>query len=293
MIDKLFPSGGVHILAGPSCAGKTRWLFQSIAAWTALSPILGAPPLEQPPSWLYIPAEPTDGGARKLARHYSLDDSPLLEIAALHLNRSQPLQDLLANLPENRYIAIESAVRCLPTGNLNSYADVHSFLEAFSQAAKLKNSTFILTHPTSKTKDGEGYSSVRERLLGSVAWGAFSDNVVLIEPRTPSNESDPSRLLRFSPRSGSSGARYLLKFNDRGELIYEGKVHGDPFEEFFSALPANFRIRVRQVIGWAEASGTSNPEAAKKQAQRWLGAMASDGRIRKAGHGVYVKVKPS
>src|ERR1700761_328678 len=52
IVDPLFPSGSVHLIAGPSGIGKTTWLLQQLHAWSRGEDVLGYS--SHPCEWVYV-----------------------------------------------------------------------------------------------------------------------------------------------------------------------------------------------------------------------------------------------
>src|SRR5215472_13455522 len=52
VVDVIFPSQGISLVAGPTGAGKTRWLVEALLDWQQGKPILGY--TSHPRPWLYV-----------------------------------------------------------------------------------------------------------------------------------------------------------------------------------------------------------------------------------------------
>ncbi|MGH9437999.1 MAG: AAA family ATPase [Terriglobia bacterium] len=263
----------VNLLIGASGAGKTAVMFQWLESWHKGQPLWNILP-ENIASG-YVCLDHTQDGTESRLRHFGyecLDHSSLLT-GPFSLQSLEPLPELLL---------VDGFARLVPGSRMNDYGAVADFLTDCQTWCEKTHHTLIGSVPTAKSLDGEPQrGNIRERASGSVAWGAFTEVVWLIE-----QGADPrTRILQQSSPYGQPRA-WELMFKD-GRL--------EPLQIAKAIEPVPDRI-----LDWLKQRETfSLQEFAdfivmpKATASRALHRIIEAGYARKVRHGIYMTVLPN
>lgn len=248
IIDPLFPTREVHIVAGASGAGKSTLLAQIADQLIKGEDVFGYTP-NKINGIAYLAFD------RKLAAmgrtferslqasetpfpFYSTIDSPEFSDqshreplgAIKHLKELHPEVDLL----------IVDGIGVAFKGDSSRLSEVAAFIHTILRALTNMPSdlTIFAIHHMSKTKKGNEYSSARAKLHGSVAWAATAETVILIEPENENDPENPNRLITICPRNAPE-RQYTYCYDEYGRLVPGAKLQ-DPSaqrkEEFYTII---------------------------------------------------------
>jgi RecA/RadA recombinase len=249
LIEGVLPSGRVNVLVGPSGSGKTTLILQWVEAWLAGEPILGQRTYRP---LLHITANCAGGIAGKGcqdANHWSA--GRILYLAADRgktdteetldrvLGRDSPLKCRPIDFEwrsvlESQYdtksfireavsgstvkiLIIEGAATLVEGGRLSDNGVVAPFLKELSQIADECKIAIILVLHAPKTKKGEEYKNPRDRILGAVAWSAYSSTVLVLSQDKADEIGNRNRTLVVLPRNHPS-LEYHLAMTREGRL---------------------------------------------------------------------------
>lgn len=220
LIDNIMPSLEVHLLAGASDAGKTRWLLHFIPDWAAGNAILGQ--VSHPVPWMYVSADRTERGFHRTCSKMSINPASIPYLPAFGANRKS-MREIIG-------CAAAARVELLVIDGLQKFVEpphgmpqVQEFLETLSAycdpSLQFPNGlTFLGTVESPKMKPMEKYDDPRQRVSGVAAWGYYSETVFAIE-RKSKDAADPIRTLfvcsKQHPRIQIDGT-----FDPSGHLVF-------------------------------------------------------------------------
>ena len=198
LIDKILPPRETHLLAGPTGAGKTRWLFQTLLQWQAGLPILGHK--SNPVSWVYVAADRSIAAARRTLDDMQIDIDRINCIPAWdrHMTLAQITDAILAEKAELAVIESFGSFVDPPANSRN----VKNFLSAHHQLMSKAGITTIGVMESPKMKPRDRYDNPRQRVSGVASWGHFTETIFVMEPTNPGDPSDLARILYCCPRNG-------------------------------------------------------------------------------------------
>ena len=211
------------------------------------------------------------------------------------------LFDLVAKeYPNAKLIVCEGLATFVPGGKINDYAAVSKFLRQLTRECKARKMTFIGVLHATKTKEGEGFNSPREKILGSVAWGAFAETIFYIEPFSSKDVENPYRRFRLLPRNhaGDQTFTYTLDRNTGGRLVllgkgeaapasHRGRQKADPFGRYLERLEAN---GVKSFTT-KEAQEALSSEMSERAVHTKLKESVGDGTLEKSANGINTDVR--
>lgn len=220
IIEGIAPAREVHLVGGPSGGGKTTWLLKLMRQWERGEDIFGHK--SSGGKFVYISGDRSiDGMKRTLERVGEDPDAfPLYVIPATLSSASGTmiLSNAISKHPDADVFVFEGLQSFVPDGKSNDYRVVAKFLKELAEHCQKHNVTLIGVVHSPKMKPDAIYKSPRERVMGSVAWGAYADMICLIEPCKPEKTSTvATRNLWILPRNGKD-EHYILDWKD-GMLV--------------------------------------------------------------------------
>lgn len=291
VVQDLFPSEEVHLIAGPSGAGKTTWLFQFMAEWIDSKPLYGYQSFSSP--WLYIACDRSrEATYRTLERIESkLDKSRIFSLVDDH-TRMVTADDLLelikAHLPSGGVVFVDGIGSLVPHGKINDYQAVKDFLIFLTRFCKRTHVTIFGTGHATKTKENERFLNPRQRILGSVAWGGFADSIVIIEPKDLEDSENGERIIQVMARNAES-VKIELVFDSTGKLVERCDGAGEMLmDRFLLKFKPGEEIPVSTFMDYG-----TEIKMPKRTIQRWLAKQCEDGKLERVHKGLYRKTNPN
>lgn len=294
LIQDIMPKREVHLLAGPSGAGKTTLAVQIIKSYLAGDLIWSK--ATNPQGVVYISCDRSMASLHRSLDRHGIDQSQFPAASARVICRSaglpgkapQVLKWALDKHPQAHLVIIDGLASLIPEGKLSDYSTVCTFLLYLADWCETNDKTILgLVHAT-KVKDSEKISNPRQQILGSVAWAAFSDLAIVVNPEDPEDTDNQNRIVRVLPRDAAeftvrytNQSGHLVEAPDIQELDYQSILYQElasfpkdriiPTREFHE-LGEKFTIPLRTV-------------------ERWITAAVEGGRIDRVGKGKYRKLE--
>lgn len=288
LLENIFPCREVHLIAGPSGAGKTTWLLQFIQQWKEGKPIFDCRSFPLP--FVYVSG---DRSLESLGRTFvrvgmSLDSIPNMSLIGVK-DRSNPriaMQTIMSRFPEAKVIFLEGMGGMVPKGANNDYNIVAEFLTTFTSYCQDNDRTIIGVLHSNKAKENESYRNPRQRIHGSVAWAAYSETVILVEPEEADNSNNPRRNLFILPRN-SAEEKQVMSFNADGRLdILEIKDTTETaFLQYLIQLPIGHEYKTSEILA---RFGSDN--VSRRSMERWIRRAEIGGVLMKCQHGRYARI---
>lgn len=209
LIDGLLPSHEIHLLAGPTGAGKTTWLFDMLRNWERGDDILGCQ--SHPVPWIYVAGDRSDDGMYRTMDRMRIPHDAFLTIPAW--DQHMTFQQILDHVSK-------SGAKLAVLEGFGQYVDppgqtkqVRDFLCSACGICKKEKITIIGVVESPKMKPRDQYENPRQRVSGPAAWGHHSETIFLMEPRDASRPSDAKRMLTVCPRNAAGlEIPYVFKF---------------------------------------------------------------------------------
>jgi RecA-family ATPase len=292
VVDGILPRGMVHLIAAPVGTGKTTLFMQQLDSIQRGAQFLGRD--TYPANIVYITADRGEQeshntierlGLKIDMRIVSLKDTkksviPYLETLIETYCRRD---DLVIVEPLNFFIRDANN----RTGDINSFGHVSHFLLNIGRMARDMNLTVEGSLHSSKAKAGSGYAVPREKVIGSVAWTAFTSTTIVMEPADPKTPEDPGRTIYVLPRDERPFTLEYVVDSDAGGLLVPQAVFARRYksnlDKFLDAHPHETFTNL-EVESWKDTASVS-----VSTAYRWLEQKIKNGEVERVEKGVYKK----
>jgi RecA-family ATPase len=197
LVDTILPCGEIHLVGGPTGAGKTRWLFDTLLDWQAGRSVLGY--RSHPCRWAYVSCDRRDASVYRTLETMGIDpkDIPLVGGMSRKLTLSQILDEVQKMAA--KLVVIEAFGGFVDPPNS---VTVRNFFYSFQDILEKTGMTIIGVVESPKMKPKERYANPRQRISGAAAWGHYAETIVLVEPKTPEIPNSP-RVVTVCPRNAS------------------------------------------------------------------------------------------
>lgn len=290
VVDGIFPRNLIHLIAAPVGTGKTTLFMQQIDAMQRGQLFLGKQ--SYPSRVVYITA---DRGAQETAatlkrlglpdvqlRLVSLKDmsGPTVPYLEVLLDQHCVRGDLVIVEPFNFFLR-DGQNRGV--GDINNFGHVSHFLLRVGKKVEELGITIEGSLHSSKAKHGSEYMVAREKVLGSVAWTAFTATTIVIEPANPTVVDDPGRTIHVLPRDIRPFTLDYIVEPTHGLLIPTAvKPFKSRLDELLEAHEGPFTTE--DIERWMEEANVS-----LRTTTRWLKQKIEDGYVERIDRGIYRK----
>lgn len=300
IIDPIFPTREIHIIAGASGAGKSTLLSQIADQLLKGDDVFGYTP--NPITGIaYLAFDRTlKGMGRTFERSLQNAETPFPFYSTVNSpefskpEHRQPVGAIkrLRELHPEVDLLIVDGIGMAFKGEPGKLDQTTTFIQDILRTLDTLETdlTIFAIHHTSKQKKGNEYAQARAKLHGSIGWAATCETCILIEPENESDPENPHRLITLCPRNAPE-RQYTYCFDEYGRLIPGAKLE-DParadkemFKEMLHKLiPGEYNIH--QLRDLATPYGVS--EATIK---RWLrDFVESESWFVKGKRGSYVRL---
>lgn len=226
LVEKIIPSGRIHLLAGISSAGKSRWIIPSLLLWQTGMPILGL--RSHPVPWCMVCADRPLSDAHDTLATMGFKPSSVDIIPAFGKYNKTRLE-ILTEITKRKVGMVFWEGFDMMIRNPNHPGAVREFLSAVSSFCE-EGLTIIGTVGVPKLKPAETYQNPRQLVGGSSLWERATSTNFVIQPTNPKNVGDGSRMLHVCLKNAPSFA-VQGAFHPNGVLVFESWDHSLEDEE--------------------------------------------------------------
>jgi len=201
LIDGILPAHEVHLLGGSSGSGKTTLVFQTLADWQDGLPVFGHE--SHPVPYSYLSLDRSRSSVTRTLERLGLADRLTRIICQDQFkavgNITGVVDTALEVHSDSKLLVIEG-FQTLVGDRGNSYAPVSGLLRHTAGICSERKLTILGVAHAPKMKIDEGFQHARELILGSVAWGAYSDTIITVQLE----EVTGNVTVRVSPRNAAA-----------------------------------------------------------------------------------------
>lgn len=214
LVDDLLPEHVVHLLAGPSGAGKTRWLLTSLMEWRKGRPFLDKP--SRPGEWLYISADRGADEVERMLERMRVDRNqvPLVPAFGKDYKNINEIMDLIVQ--RRPRLAVVEAFASFVDSNHKTM--VKNYLNRWKRFCDEASTTIIGIVESPKMTPQKFYDNPRQRVSGVADWGHFASTIIIAEFEDPRDPNGPRRLWICPRDYPSVQRRFTFDFHGRPML---------------------------------------------------------------------------
>jgi hypothetical protein len=216
LVDRILPSKRVHLLAGISSSGKSRFMVPALIMWNAGLPLLGLD--SHPVPWCLVCADrPLQDATDTIeSLGFSLGD---VNIVPAFGNDNKGTASIMYEVKKRgaKLVFWEGFDFMVKSPN-NPY-EVREFLSSMTGHCQ-DGITIIGTVGVAKLKPNELYQNPRQLVAGSSVWERATSTNFVIQPINPKNIADPRRQLYVSLKNAASFS-VMGEFDDNGILGFD------------------------------------------------------------------------
>jgi len=216
IIDKILPTNRVHLLAGISSAGKSRFAVPALMNWHVCLPVMGL--RSWPVSWCMVCADRPIADAHDSIESMGLPLSEVPIIPAFGKN-NKPLYRIMEEIQDGDYKFVFWEGFDMMVKNPNNPHEVKEFLSIVSAYCE-EGATVLGTVGVAKLKPSEIYQNPRQLVAGSSIWERATSSNLVIVPTRPEDIGDGGRTLHCSLKNSQSFS-VMGKFDEQGILIFD------------------------------------------------------------------------
>lgn len=216
IIDQFLPVRQLHLFAGPSGAGKTTLLLQMLESIYRVEPFFGRE--THPVPFVYVSCERNKEGTDSTFERMSINPAMFTVIDGINFKSPfDVIKKVLELHPPTKLIVIEGIAMLTDDKMRDSdYGAVGRWLRKIVSTCYERDITVIGTVHSPKMKEKERYENPRQRVHGSVAWGAVGDTIFIVEP---SKDSPLVRDVYVLPRNSAEMKLEMTFEGGNGRLV--------------------------------------------------------------------------
>lgn len=208
------PERELHLIGGSSGSGKSSWLIKMLERLERGESIYGH--AAKPTPYVYVSSDRSRAGMYRTIERLGIDRArfPLYipTNTALNLTARQIVIDAKKKFPVAKLVVFEGIATHVPDGKLSDYKIVAKFLRELGALCEELDITILGVVHSPKVKEKDKYANPRERIMGSTAWGAYSELIMFLEPLNPDGASS-LRTFWILPRNARE-EKFTLDFKD-------------------------------------------------------------------------------
>ena len=283
VVEQLFPRQQVSLISGPSGAGKTTLALQILDEWAASATVLDHPARAVP--LCFVACDRTDRALRAHMRRMDINPAhvPHCSLVKYHRREERSIETAvkaaIACCPVARVLFIDGMSTLCP-GKVTDLRDVADFLLTTLRLCESHDVTIIGTVLSVKTREGEGYVSARDRIIGSGAWAALTDTKLFIEPTQPKKPEDPGRSVTIVTAYGTSTRFYAF---DNCRLVGRGAEIIQPdLDHWLLSLSPGAPLSLEDILAAAASFSIG-----RTKTWDWITAQVELGALVRIGRGKY------
>lgn len=221
LLENVIAEHQVNLVAGSSGSGKTRWIFQLKHEMENSRRFLGYK--TQYVRWGYLSGDRSGESIRETLSNMGMNPRTVPIYSCVDnkaIGKSIPalwaeVCEVLERVPD--FLVIDGFTSFCPEGEINNYAKVAKWLGGLQGWCQDQQVTILGACHTTKSREGEEITDPRQRILGSTAWAAYTEGVVVIDKPHQGGEKDAHRDIYMCGRN--SGMEIVkVQFNDQGWL---------------------------------------------------------------------------
>jgi len=292
IVDTLFARHELHLIGGPSHAGKTMLLFHIMEQWSQHLNVFGYP--SHPAPFCYVSCNHSMNSCQEAARCAGISSSIRIPMVSLIDNACKKNFDNVYDLacsvePDVEVIFLDGILYIAGSSGMDNVV-IGDFLSGMIRDMKQKQITVIATSRCAKPKDNRSAIRSIDRLLGATAWTELSDTFIAIEPKAPNNPRSDRRTVTVMPKRAAAFT-LSYRFSGEGKLCEISEDGSADSPERLDEIAILIEVRgPGQRISTADLleMGRELGVVARSSMMNYITVLMRQGRLLDGGHGWYV-----
>jgi RecA-family ATPase len=291
IVDKIFPTGRIHLIFGPDSSDKTILMLQILRDWLRSEPIFDHPSF--PAKYCWISCERESAGLRDSMLALGMTPSETYHYSLLELDRASAdvsnltidtavLQAQRQAQQQHGLVLFIDGLHTLCEGKIIDTRDVSRFLERVGYLIRRNHMTIIATVASPKSRPEDSTAPPRERFLGSGAWASMTDTKILIEPVNAANAMDAARKITVLPSLLYPQIFRYERHEDGLIFMAQGDVPLCPLDDWLEMQPTTEILSTKMI----QMAGESL-ELSRATITRWIKRMVEENRLDSTMRGLY------
>lgn len=258
LIEGILPANEMHLLGGSSGSGKTTLVFQTLADWQDGNPVFGHQ--SNPVPYSYLSLDRSRSSVTRTLERLGLEkriERILCQDSFKKTNTPLAIIDAAQKEHSDSLFFVVEGFQTLAGDKSNSYAPVANLLRWSTLICTERGITILGVCHSPKMKVDESFQHSRELILGSVAWGAYSDTIITVQLE----ESTGNVTVRVSPRNAAAESFHYV-FGHNGILLpLENVKPRDAIRLKVEALSLGSIVLRSEILQWGRAYKVSDKTA--------------------------------
>ncbi len=293
IVDDIFPHNLVHLVAAPVSTGKTTLFMQQVNAMQHGLEFLTKPAHDA--RVVFITADRGKQETDATLARLGLPDLKIHLVSLKDMRGTIPyIESLIStNCQRGDLVIIEPLNFFLRdsnnrTGDINNFGQVSNFLLKLGRIAEDMEITIEGSLHSSKAKQGSQYMVAREKVIGSVAWTAFTATTIVLEPADPTVCDDPSRLIHVLPRDIRPFTLEYTVEPEHGLLVPARTMPMKSQLDICLAAHPTDEFTTSDLEAWQALA-----DVGETTTKRWIRELVKADRVAHPSRGIYRRRKPS
>lgn len=258
LIEGILPANEIHLLGGSSGSGKTTLVFQTLAAWQEEQDVFGHKSNYVPYS--YVSLDRSRSSVDRTLERLDLNAVITRVICQEDLPNVSTITEVVAavrKIHSDSIFFVVEGFQTLVGDKGNSYAPVAGLLKRSATLCSKEQVTILGIAHSPKMKIDESFKHSRELILGSVAWGAYSDTIVTVQL----DETKGNIAVNILPRNAPS-EQHNYVFGVNGVLLpLDSAKPKEALLLRIESLGHGRSIMRQEILEWADQLNTSRSTA--------------------------------
>ncbi len=285
LVDRIFPTNEIHIIAGASGVGKTTWAFQMLDDWRKGLPVLDH--ASHPVPFVYVSCDRSRQSVNTTWERVGVEPMPYVDgrgVSRCENGFAAVLEAARRKEPNVRFLFIEAISLLVPGDNINqAYRNTADWLASTSKALEKEDLTILGTAHSPKQRANDQILDPRQLILGTVAWAAFAETIIAIQRLSPKSADDQRRTLMVLPRN-SREELFQFGIDDNGRFVpQEVETVETVMDMLVSQIPFDRDIYMEELRELAEKAKIDGEPALR----RWIKKAEEKRLIYRLDQGVY------
>lgn len=240
LIDDILPAREFHLWGGSSGSGKSSICLKLLENFDKGLDIFGHK--SHPVPFVYVVGDRSKAGTYRTMERLGIDPKsfPLMIAPVGSTTINGILDKVRKDFPHAKLIVIEGIAGFVPGNDINNYGVVATFCVGVTSYCTKHDVTVLGIVHSPKQKEKDRYNNPRDKVMGSGAWGGYTETLFFVEAADP-EKANAARKFSIHPRNApeqyydmewQSGLLVEVKKAKAGEK----KTNYQVFTDWFSTL---------------------------------------------------------